>query len=171
MFLRSVYFKVVAFHFKVSSYRHDMTELLEHSAEAASICDHVVGKGNCVELTDGKDFDDNLATDLQQAVVSNGDEYFTVACAASLRLMAVGIGRNKKVRERASKLALAVACEAMKRTVRSPSGCDDVGLDANCGGCDWPPPDFWALVTAARQLRSSAGPESGLRAAEDSKMR
>ena len=141
------------------------------SAEAASICDHVVGKGNCVELTDGKDFDDNLATDLQQAVVSNGDEYFTVACAASLRLMAVGIGRNKKVRERASKLALAVACEAMKRTVRSPSGCDDVGLGANCGGCDWPPPDFWALVTAARQFRSSAGPESGLRAAEDSKMR
>ena len=30
MFLRSVYFKVVAFHFKVSSYRHDMTEFLEH---------------------------------------------------------------------------------------------------------------------------------------------
>ena len=27
------------------------------SAEAASICDHVVGKGNCVELTDGKDFE------------------------------------------------------------------------------------------------------------------
>ena len=32
MFLRSVYVKVVAFHFKVSSYRHDMTELLEHIA-------------------------------------------------------------------------------------------------------------------------------------------
>ena len=83
-----------------------MSELLEQSAEAAGICDHVIGKGTCVEPTDGKDFNDNLATDLQQAILSNEDEYLTVACAASVRLMAVDIGRNKKARDKLASLHL-----------------------------------------------------------------
>ena len=66
---------------------------------------------------------------MKQAVLSIEEEWFTIASAKSLRLMAVGIGRNKKVRERASKMALAVAFEAMKKTARSPSGC---GVKREC---------------------------------------